>query len=143
MAKLTVRAYSEPLDIDIEDAAGNHVATLDFKADFRDTTLFKAIDMYKATQSAQEALAAIEGDEIGEAGVSALKGIADSIQPFLDLVLGDGAFDRIVAAFGEGYEPADCAVTLTYIWRAVGDMCVERAGMRRVKAAERYLDAQA
>lgn len=132
--KLTLKQYTEPLTIEVERPDG----TTDFVELVLNLSDTNVIRSEKAARKILEASNAMEGDNAEKQVRELSKLIANAI----DIVAGEGAADKIVAAFGvDG--AADCLSGLVDIWKAINEEAMRRTAEKRVENASRYLDAEA
>mgnify|MGYP004683546117 CR=1 FL=1 len=132
--KLTLKQYTEPLTIEVERPDG----TTDFVELVLNLSDTNAMRSEKAARKIVETSNAMEGEDVEKQARELSKLVANAI----DIVAGEGAADKIVAAFGvDG--AADCLSGLADVWKAINDEAMHRVAEKRVAAAERYLDAEA
>lgn len=137
--KLTLSTYTAPLVIEVEKN-GEIIETLEFELDFCDTNVFKMTDMAKEVIGAVEGFNGLAGTE---ETLEAAKRAVDKIAPMIDMFAGEGATERIAAAFGRAYRPEDCLRGIMDVWNSLNEECIKRSSQSRVKAADKYLDEEA
>lgn len=132
--KLKLKQYTEPLTIEVERPDGT-ADTVELTLNLSDTNVLRS---EKAARKIVEAANGMAGEDPEKQARELGKLVADAI----DIVAGDGAADKIVAAFGvEG--AVDCVSGLVDVWKGVNEEAVRRSAEKRVENVSRYLDADA
>lgn len=132
--KLKLKQYTEPLTIEVERPDGT-TDVVELTLNLSDTNVLRS---EKAARKIVEAADGMKGDDPEKQERELGKLLSGAI----DIVAGEGAAEKIVAAFGVA-SAVDCVSGLVDVWKGINEEAVRRSAEKRVENLSRYLDADA